>query len=78
MKVIDLIKLFSFYTRYKLIGAKTGKTLYKSWVNKNLDKFKDLDVAVIPLDVSIHIQHRVIMGEPEYIRPIILIYVSGL
>ena len=78
MKVADLIKMFSFNTRYKLIGAKTGKTCYKSWVNKNFDKFKDLDVADAPLDVSFHIQYGVITGEPEYMRPIILIYVSGL
>lgn len=78
MKVADLIKLFPFSTRYKLIGAKTGKTLYKSWVNKNLDKFKDLDVPDAPLDVSFHVQYGVIIREPEYMRPIILIYVSGL
>lgn len=78
MKVIDLIKLFSFNTRYKLIGAKTGKTLYKSWVNKNLNKFKDLDVSDIPLDVSFQIQSEVFTREPKYIRPIILIHISGL
>ena len=78
MKVTDLTELFSVSTRYKLIGAKTGKTLYKSWVNKNLDKFKDLEVADTPIEASFQIQRGVGMGEPEYIRPIILIYVSGL
>lgn len=78
MKVAELIKLFSFFTRYKIIGAKTGKTLYKSWSNKNLDKFKDLDVAETPIEASFLIQGGVIKGQPDYIRPIILIYVSGL
>ena len=39
MKVADLINLLSLGTRYKLIGAETGLPLYKSWVNKNFDKF---------------------------------------
>lgn len=78
MKVTELIKLFSLNTSYKLIGAKTGKTLYRSWANKNLDKFKDLEVSDTPIEASFQIQSNVIMGEPEYIRPIILIYVSGL
>ena len=78
MKVADLIKLFSLGTRYKLIGAKTGLPLYKSWTNKNLDKFKDLEVADTPIEASFQIQRGVGIGEPEYIRPIILIYVSGL
>lgn len=78
MKVADLLKLFFNSTNYKLIGAKTGKTLYKSWVNKNLDKFKDLEVINIPIQASFQIQRGVIIGEPEYVRPIILIYVSGL
>lgn len=78
MKVAELIKLFSLGTRYKLIGAKTGKNLYKSWVNKNFDKFKDLEVSYIPMEASLQIQHGAVTGQPEYIRPIILIYVSGL
>lgn len=77
MKVADLIKLLSYGTRYKLIGAKTGLPLYKSWANKNLDKFKDLEVADTPIEASFQIQRGVGI-EPEYIRPIILIYVSGL
>ena len=75
MKVADLIKLLSYGTRYKLIGAKTGLPLYKSWANKNLDKFKDLDVADTPIDASFQIQRETM---PESIRPIIIIYVSGL
>jgi hypothetical protein len=47
-------------------------------VNKNLDKFKDLDVAEPPIEASFQIQRGVVMGEPEYVRPIIIIYVSGL
>ena len=78
MKVAELIKLFFHSTQYKLIGAKTGKTLYKSWANKNLDKFKDLEVADSPIEASFQIRRGVIIREPEYIRPIILIYVSGL
>lgn len=78
MKVSDLIKLFFHSTRYKLIGAKTGKILYKSWVNKNLDKFKDLEVTESSIVASLQVQSGVINGEPEYVRPIILIYVSGL
>ena len=79
MKVAELIKLLSFGTRYKLIGAKTGLPLYKSWVNKNLDKYKDLDVADAPIEASFHVQCRYgITGEIEHIRPIILIYVSGI
>lgn len=78
MKVAELIKLLSFFTKYKLIGAKTGKTLYKSWSNKNLDKLKDLDVADTPIEASFLIQGGVIKGQPESIRPLIIIYVSGL
>lgn len=78
MKVADLIKLLSFFTRYKLIGAKTGKTLYKSWSNKNLDEFKDLDVADTPIEASFLIQGGATKCQRECIRPIILIYVSGL
>ena len=78
MKVAELIKLFFHSTRYKLIGAKTGKTLYKSWVNKNLDKFKDLEVTEPSIAASIQAQSGIIKGEPEYIRPVILIYVNGL
>lgn len=59
MKVAELINLLSIGTRYKLIGAETGLPLYKCWTNKNLDKYKDLEVADTPIEASFQIQRGV-------------------
>ena len=45
IKVNDVLNMLSYSTQYELIGAKTGKKLYKSWRNTNIDKYKDLDVT---------------------------------
>lgn len=78
MKVEHILKLISYNERYKLVGGKTGKTLYKSWINKNLDKYKDLDVCLEPISTDLDIQHDHINGTVNSVKPVILIYVSGV
>lgn len=77
MKVIDILELLSKGTSYELIGAKTGKVFYKSWVNKNLEKFIDLEVPNAPINVSFRIVSDAFIKRVEYTCPIIQIWVSG-
>lgn len=78
MKVNDILNMLSYSAQYELIGAKTGKKLYKSWVNTNIDKYKDLDVSP---NYSISPTMRIYndsLGNHQATYPILLIYVTGL
>ena len=77
MEVKDTLQLVHLGTRYELVGAKTGKSLYKSWVNKNLDKYIDLEVASTPLDVSLCAINNTYVKKTECVYPVLHIWVSG-
>lgn len=77
MKLKELIDKMSYGTHYKLIGAMTGKHLADSSVNK-----KDYIMTFLEDDVSgffpaFDAQKNKITKVPEYIRPIICIWMSG-
>ena len=77
MKLKELIDVFSFGTHYKLIGAKTGKHLADSHINKEgyIKAFMDDDVSgIFPAFAA---QNEHITKVPEYIRPVICGWLSG-
>ena len=78
IKVNDILNMLSYSAQYELIGAKTGKKIYKSWINTNIDKYKDLEV--IPkccIQPTLRTRTNSI-GSPESAYPILTIYVTGL
>ena len=78
MKVNDILNMLSYSTQYELIGARTGKKLYKSWINTNIDKYKDLDVTPeCSITTALRIRNNSI-GINESAYPILVIYVTGL
>ena len=76
--VNDVLNMLSYSAQYELIGAKTGKKLYKSWINKNIDKYKDLDIiSKCSIQPALRIRTNSI-GVPESAYPILTIYVTSL
>ena len=68
MKLKELLERFSYGTHYKLIGARTGKHLADSYVNKEgyIKSFMDDDVSgIFP---AFDAQKDRITKCPEYIR----------
>lgn len=77
MKLKELIDTMAYGTHYKLIGAKTGKHLADSYTNREgyiKAYFEDDISGIFP---SFDAQKNNITKVPEYIRPIICIWVSG-
>ena len=77
MQLKELIDTMAYGTHYKLIGAKTGKHLADSITNKEgyIKAFWEEDVSgFFP---SFDTQKISITKVPEYIRPIICIWLSG-
>lgn len=77
MKLKELIGKMSYGTHYKLLGAKTGKHLADSWKNKEdfIKTFFEDDVS--GLFPSFDTQKDHITKVPQYIRPMICIWLSG-
>lgn len=77
MKLKELLELFTRGTHYKLIGARTGKHLADSYVNKEgyIKSFWDDDVSgIFP---AFDAQKDTITKVPEYITPVICVWLSG-
>lgn len=77
MRLKELIDAMAYGTHYKLIGAMTGKHLADSITNKEgyINAFLEDDISgFFP---SFDTQKSDITKVPEYIRPIICIWLSG-
>ena len=77
MRLKELIDAMAYGTHYKLIGAMTGKHLANSYINRegHIKAFWDDEVSgFFP---SYDVQTERITKMPEYIRPIICIWLSG-
>lgn len=77
MQLKELIDAMEYGTHYKLIGSRTGKHLADSIVNK-----KGYIMAFLEDDVSgffpaFDAQKDNVTKVPEYVRPIICIWLSG-
>ena len=78
IKVNDILDMLFLNVHYELIGARTGKKLYQSWRNTNIDKYKDLDVMTKhSIEPSFRIRTNSI-DTIESVHPILLIFVLGL
>lgn len=77
MRLKELIDTMAYGTHYKLIGAKTGKHLADSIVNKKGYIMAFLEDDVSGFFPSFDAQKNNITKVPEYIRPIICIWLSG-
>ena len=69
----DIKKLIINNTHYYLKGAKTGKVLFRSWVNKKTDKFDNDLICSIWGDTR-----KVDCPYGGYVTPIFGIFLSGL
>jgi len=77
MLLRELINAMAYGTHYKLIGATTGKHLADSITNKTgyIASFYDDDVSgFFP---ALDAQKNNITKIPEYVRPIICVWLSG-
>ena len=77
MKLKELFDVISYGTHYKLIGARTGKHLADSYVNKEgyIKSFMDDDVSgIFP---AFDAQKNSITKVPEYVRPVICVWLNG-
>lgn len=77
MTVQTAIEILTYGTHYKLIGAKTGKHLADSFKNKEgyiKSFYDDMVSGIFP---AFDAQKNSVTKVPEYIRPIICIWVSG-
>lgn len=74
MKVKNILDLLSSSARYKLVGARTGKTLCTSWNNKQkyIAKFHEHAVAETPIFPALYTCEL-----NGYTYPVIAIWVSG-
>lgn len=75
-KVRDILELLSYGTSWRLVGARTGKTLC---TNLNTDtcksKYLDLPVPVNPIFVDMDVNKRSIIV--DNVRPRVCIWVIG-
>ena len=77
MKLKELIEIFSYGTHFKLIGARTGKHLADNHINKEgyIKSFMDDDVSgIFP---AFDAKNNKITKCPEYITPIICVWLKG-
>ncbi len=77
MKLKEIIDVITYGTHYKLIGAMSGKHLADSNINKGdyIKSFWDEDVSgMFP---AFDAQKNSITKVPEYIIPVIVIWLSG-
>lgn len=76
MKVKEALDTLQYGTKYQLVGAKTGKNLFRSWVNKTAEPFVNCDVASIW--ASMRTNHNNVFNLPVWLEPIVVITISGL
>ena len=78
MNIKDVVGMLSYGTRFKLIGAKTGKVLHDSRNNRTerLDKFKYCQPTSEPLFVELD-GYKNSLGHYEQMIPVLCIWVSG-
>lgn len=60
---------------FLLKSARTGKILFRSWINKNVTKYDDYKVVTVWSEIRI-VELESTFG--NYARPIMGIYLSGL
>lgn len=74
MTVKEVLSLLSYGERFELVGAKTGKRLCCSLINKKeyIEKYNDYEVPDSPIYASLYTNK-----EKNYAYPIISIWVSG-
>lgn len=79
MKVKEVINMLSYGETFALIGAKTGKTLYRSNFNtkKYLEKYLDMNCTEQPIGAIFDARICNITKQIELIKPMISIWVSG-
>jgi hypothetical protein len=76
MKVKEALENLTYGANYQLVGAKTGKTLLRSWISKKNERFNERDVASI--EATVRIRKDSIFNLPEQIQPVVVIMISGL
>lgn len=79
MTVKEVINMLSYGEQFTLIGAKTGKTLYRSNVNtkKRLEKYLDMTCTGQPIRAIFNAKICKVTKQVEFITPMISIWVSG-
>ena len=79
MTVKEVINMLSYGERFTLIGARTGKTLYRSNVNtkKCLEKYLDMDCTEQPIRAIFDANICKVTKQVEFITPMISLWVSG-
>lgn len=79
MTVKEVINMLSYGEKFTLIGAKTGKTLYRSNVNtkKCLEKYLDKNCTSQPIRAIFDANICKITKQVEFISPMISIWISG-
>ena len=75
MTVRDIVKLLSYGTRWKLVGARTGKKLCDSFnKDKTKEKYMDMPVVDNPIVADFYVSKNTFN---DYVTPMISIWVSG-
>ena len=79
MTVKEVINMLSYGERFALIGARTGKTLYRSDINtkKCLEKYLDMACTTQPIRAIFDANICKVTKQVEFITPMISIWVSG-
>ena len=80
MKVKEAIELLGYGTHFALIGAKTGKMLHNSTLNKksHAEKYYECNTTDAPFYADFEAsKDRIIKSNCDFIRPRICIWVSG-
>lgn len=77
MTVKEVLALLSYSTRWKLVGAYSGKILCRNTSSsKQKDKYAECDVTDKPIVADIYAS-RDYCGFTDYIAPMVSIWVSG-
>ena len=76
MTVRDIVKLLSYGTKWKLVGARTGKRLCDNFASeKTREKYMDMPVIDDPIVADFYVSKN--MPLTNYVTPMISIWVSG-
>ena len=77
MTVKELLALLSYGTRWRLVGAYSGKTLCRSSSSsKQKDKYAECYVTDAPIKADLYVQ-KTSCGFTDYTTPMVSIWVSG-
>lgn len=79
MTVKDVTRLICHTTRFRLVGAMTGKTLYNSRTNRKelLEKYENCEVTDTPIWAELCCDYDGITHGYECAYPMIAIWVMG-